>query len=79
MSAFDIKPAFRLAIVSDSATRRKTEIEKETSFRQEWYPWSYRPANRLVVHLQFHLRNEVFTILLTLALISRCTSAINAL
>ena len=37
MSAFDIKPAFHLAIVSDSATRRKTEIEKETSFRQEWY------------------------------------------
>lgn len=38
MSAFDIKPAFRLAIVSDNARRRKTEIEKETSFRQEWYP-----------------------------------------
>lgn len=59
MSVFSIKPAFRFAIVSGMGKRRKTEIEKETGFRQEWYPESYRPADTVVAHLQFHLRNEI--------------------
>lgn len=56
MAYFDIKPAFRLAVVSGIATRRKTETEQETGFRQEWYPESYRPADTVVAHLQFYLR-----------------------
>lgn len=59
MSVFNIKPAFRFAVVSGIGKRRKTEIEKETGFRQEWYPESYRPADTVVAHLQFHLRNEI--------------------
>jgi hypothetical protein len=59
MSVFSIKPAFRFAIVSGIGKRRKTEIEKETGFRQEWYPESYRPADTVVANLQFHLRNEI--------------------
>ena len=59
MSVFSIKHAFRFAIVSGIGKRRKTEIEKETGFRQEWYPESYRPADTVVAHLQFHLRNEI--------------------
>ena len=59
MSVFSIKHAFRFAIVSGIGKRRKTEIEKETGFRQEWYLESYRPADTVVAHLQFHLRNEI--------------------
>ena len=59
MSVFSIKHAFRLAVVSGIGKCRKTEIEKETGFRQEWYPESYRPADTVVAHLQFHLRNEI--------------------
>jgi hypothetical protein len=59
MSVFNIKPAFRFAVVSGISTRRKTEIEKETGFRQEWYPESYRPTDTVAAHLQFHLRNEI--------------------
>lgn len=59
MSVFNIKPAFRFAVVSGIGKRRKTEIEKETGFRQEWYPESYRPADTVVANLQFHLRNEI--------------------
>ena len=55
MSVFNIKPAFRFAVVSGISTRRKTEIEKETGFRQEWYPESYRPTNTVAAHLQLHL------------------------
>ena len=54
-----IKPFARLPVVSSIATRRKTETERETGFRQEWYPESYRPDNSLVAHLQFHLRYEI--------------------
>ena len=54
-----IKPFARLPVVSSIATRRKTETERETGFRQEWYPESYRPVDSLVAHLQFHLRYEI--------------------
>lgn len=59
MSVFNIKPAFRFAVVSGIGKRRKTEIEKEIGFRQEWYSESYRPADTVAAHLQFHLRNEI--------------------
>lgn len=59
MSVFNIKPAFRFAVVSGIGKRRKTEIEKEIGFRQKCYPESYRPADTVVANLQFHLRNEI--------------------
>lgn len=48
-----------LAVVSGISKQRKTEIDTESGFRQEWYPESYRPADSFIAHLQFHLRNEI--------------------
>lgn len=51
--------AFRLPVVSAIASRRLTEKEVETGFRTEFYPETQRPANQVIAHLQFHLKNEI--------------------
>lgn len=59
MQKIDVRLFPALPVISGIASRRKTEVEKETGFRQEWYPETYRPADSLVAHLQFHFRNEI--------------------
>lgn len=49
---------------------------KKTGFRQEWYPESYRPADTVAAHLQFHLRNEIVQLKFLQRLFERLDSQI---
>lgn len=48
-----------LPVISGIAGRRSTLREIETGFRTEFYQESSRPADTIIAHLQFYLRNEI--------------------